>query len=235
MSSRATLWETPRPLRRAFITVAVVVGVMVLHLLRWTWRKDLHQMARLDALQDRGVPIIVAFWHGSYVPLFVLCRGRQAVVLIAPGFRGDIIAGICRAFGYRPLVLGPAAGASARAHLKAALGSQAPTVAVAIDGPLGPRHEPKLGMLHLAGTLGYQIVPMSVRAWPMLGLSHRWDRMAVPLPFAKVAVHIGPPITIPAQTSPAALQDVQRAVRQALGDGANARPLRTGERTKDAE
>ena len=225
MSSRTTHSVGQTLWRRVSVAAAVAICVTILRILHWTWRKDLRQMARLDALQETGVPIIVGFWHGSYVPLFVLCRGRHAIVLIAPGIRGDIIAGICRAFGYRPLLLDGTAGNTARAHLKTALGTDAPTAAVAIDGPLGPLHTPKLGIQHLTGTLGYQIVPVSVSAWPRLVLSRRWDHMAVPLPFAKVVVHVGEPIHVPPHASATALQSVQQAICRAMDDSAAMRSI----------
>ncbi len=193
------------------------VAVAALRLLYLSWRKDTAQLARIDRLLAQKVPVIAAFWHDSYVPLFVLCQGRQVTVLVGSGYRGAVIAGICRAFGYHPVQVDGPGKDTVRTVLKTVLTHQSVIVAVAIDGPLGPRHHPKPGILHLAGDLGYRVVPVFVTARPRLVLAHRWDRMQIPLPFAKVKVHTGEAIVIPPNPSDSALSAAQQAVTDAHG------------------
>ena len=40
--------------------------------------------------QSSGGPMIVAFWHGGYIPLFSLLRGRDALLLTSDSFRGRV-------------------------------------------------------------------------------------------------------------------------------------------------
>ena len=207
--------------RRALVHVSVVTAVTLLRLLHWSWRKDITQLARLDALSRSDTPVIAAFWHGSYVPLFTLCSGRQALVLIAEGFRGDVIAGICRAFGYRPVHVGRSAERPVRKILSSAFASDAFIAAVAVDGPLGPRHEPKRATLRLARDLGLVIVPTRINARPRLVLWHRWDHMQVPLPFAKVTLSVGEPICIPADATIADLNTAEIGLIRALKGGSH--------------
>jgi lysophospholipid acyltransferase (LPLAT)-like uncharacterized protein len=176
----------------------------------------------LEAVNNGFEQVIVAFWHDTYLPLFALFGGRRAVVLIAPGFRGDVIAGICRAFGYLPIHVGGPAKKSARETLKSALATEGCIAAVAIDGPTGPRHAPKLGALRLARDLSLVIVPTLINAWPRLILRYRWDHMQVPLPFAKVTLGVGDPIRIPLDGTGSDLNAAQIALTKALNAGSHA-------------
>lgn len=202
------------------MVVTVASAVTMLRLLHWSWRKNTTQLAKLEADSNEVEQIIVAFWHDSYLPLFALFGGRRAVVLIAPGFRGDVIAGICRAFGYLPVHVGGPAKKTARETLESALAGEVCVAAVAIDGPMGPRHAPKLGVLRLARDLGLVVVPTLISAWPRLILWKRWDQMQVPLPFAKVTLCVGDPIRIPLDATSTDLDAVQVALSKALKAGA---------------
>jgi lysophospholipid acyltransferase (LPLAT)-like uncharacterized protein len=93
---------------------------------------------------------------------------------------------------------------NARAHalrlLRGAL-CVAPAVAIAVDGPLGPYHLVKHGMIEAAAKLGCPLLPISVAARRTLVRRDRWDRMEVPLPFTRVCIAVGKMISMPADVS----------------------------------
>lgn len=65
--------------------------------LQWvTWRKEVEGLERLDRRLARGERTLVAFWHGKYLPLFTLLRGRSACVFTSQSLRGEVIAGLRR-------------------------------------------------------------------------------------------------------------------------------------------
>ena len=75
------------------------------------------------------------------------------------------------------------------------------------DGPRGPRFKFKPGALLLAQMSGRPILPMSYaasRAWLI-----KWDRFVIPVPFARVALAIGPPCYVPRVTDAAMLERLQ--------------------------
>ena len=189
---------------RAANSLAPVIGLLcagLLKLLAASWRVDRTTLDRIDCLTAAGTPVVVVFWHGSYLPLFALAAGRPVTVFTSLSFRGRVIAGICRAFGYTPSLLAP--GRRGYHRMREVLFTQtvgttdSVPVAIAVDGPQGPFHKVKPGALLIAAKMGAVLVPLSVRSRPNWTITSRWDRFMVPLPFAKVSLHVGEPIKVP--------------------------------------
>jgi lysophospholipid acyltransferase (LPLAT)-like uncharacterized protein len=74
-------------------------------------------------------------------------------------------------------------------------------IAIATDGPRGPRRVVKEGIIFLASQSGKAVVPGGIsatRAWRPRG---RWSDMLIPLPFSRMIMVIGVPMQIPADAS----------------------------------
>ncbi|MFN3822022.1 MAG: lysophospholipid acyltransferase family protein, partial [bacterium] len=69
-------------------------------------------------------------------------------------------------------------------------------VAIFPDGPTGPRHQLKEGVIQLAKRSGAPILPISYSARPAK-IFNSWDQFMVMLPFSRGVLIIGEPITIP--------------------------------------
>lgn len=168
----------------------------LLEVLRASWRVEAHGLDRFDAMLASGRRGLVLFWHGKYVPLFVLLRDRRGCVFTSESKRGAAIGAICRHFGYECVCLPDRGGDSSLARMERALEGHG-TTALAADGPLGPYHTVKRGPVLLASRLGFEVVPVSFAARPTLVARARWDRMELPLPFARVALELGDPLGVP--------------------------------------
>lgn len=208
----------PTVLSTAAIWLLGALSIAVLRLARATWRKDTRGLDRLRRMQTENAPAIVAFWHGTYLPLFALGEGLGATVLTSASFRGLVISRICAAFGYRPQLVGGGHAGSVRVAVKKALEDGRSFVAIAVDGPLGPRHDVKTGVIILAADIGLDLVPLRVDVSHKLVLRSRWDQMVVPLPFAKVSVSTGEIIHLPDRLDTATLQEVRGQLTRELGD-----------------
>jgi len=90
-------------------------------------------------------------------------------------------------------------------------------VAFAIDGPLGPQHEAKLGTIKLASMSGHLILPVSAAARNKKIMRRRWDKREWPYWGTQVALAIGDPIYVPAGLKGAALTEWTDKVAQAIG------------------
>ena len=64
------------------------------------------------------------------------------------------------------------------------------SIAVALDGPLGPRHEPKKLAFYLSEHAEQEFVGISISYSSCIRLTHRWDKYVIPLPFTKVSVAV---------------------------------------------
>lgn len=142
--------------------------------------------------------VIFAFWHGDYTLLLFSFRIKNAVVLVHSSFRGNYVAQLASAFNYR-IVRTPRHGRSIMSFIRAI--KQGYSGFIAVDGPLGPPRETKLGTILIARKLGAKIIPLAVQAHRGLLLRKRWDNHYIPLPFNNITVSIGEPIVVKADDS----------------------------------
>ena len=182
---------------------AVFAGL--LRLIKASWRIE---HIGLDAIQqalDRQERLLVAFWHGKHVSLFPLVEGFDACILTSRSFRGEVIAGLCRRFGYHCVILDHQRGSDLQELLDELLQTHR-CLAVAVDGPLGPYHVARFGLVRLASRLQLTVFPLSITAERKIVMHKRWDKMEFPLPFSRVLLGVGQPFKIPPEVQPEELE-----------------------------
>ena len=64
------------------------------------------------------------------------------------------------------------------------------------DGPSGPLKELKPGVLDMSAESGVQVVPFKINTPKPILLKFTWDGKRMPLPFSKVIVVYGKPVTV---------------------------------------
>ena len=134
-------------------------------------------------------PAVWVFWHRCIVPATWFFRGRRIGVMTSSSFDGEYIARIIDKFGFEAV-----RGSSTRGGVRALLGmhtviEEGRTAAFTIDGPKGPRYVAKPGPVLLARTTQTPLVAFHLavkNAWVL----NSWDRLMIPKPFSKVALHI---------------------------------------------
>jgi hypothetical protein len=87
---------------------------------------------------------------------------------------------------------------------------------IAVDGPFGPYHRVKRGVIKLASELQYVIVPGSACARRKRIVKHRWDRMELPGLFTQVGFALGEPVRVPRDVPPEELRAWTEKLRNAL-------------------
>lgn len=173
-----------------------------------------HASKRAKAEQLKDGRFILASWHQNTLLGMMAHRHQNIKVMISNSSDGAIIASITERFG-----MGTVRGSSSRDGKEALLqlaqhirtGGRA---ALTVDGPRGPLHQVKMGVIKLAQETGIPILPVCVvsnRFWRM----HRsWDRFRIPKPFSKVTILYGEPLLV---AEDAADLDLHRkALEQAL-------------------
>jgi lysophospholipid acyltransferase (LPLAT)-like uncharacterized protein len=137
--------------------------------------------------------VILAFWHDQ---LFLMVRGYRgpgASVLISASRDGEYIARTMGCFG-----IGSVRGSSTRGGRAAfremlELAKAPQDLVITPDGPKGPRHEVKEGVVQLARLSGRPVVPMAFAC----SRGHRfssWDRFLLPLPPGRGVFSFGVPL-----------------------------------------
>jgi glycosyltransferase involved in cell wall biosynthesis/lysophospholipid acyltransferase (LPLAT)-like uncharacterized protein len=209
---------TPTPERQTTSLRAKIFGWFWSFILRvqfLTWRKRYEGLDELDQLLSEGHKVLFSFWHGKYVPIFALLRGRSACVFTSESARGEVIAEICRRFGYECVQIPTHGQGQALEMMRRAL-AHSQNGGIAVDGPGGPYHRVKRGAIKLASDLGYVIIPGSASALRKRIVKHRWDRLELPGLFTSVGFAVGKPIWVPPDLPPDQLRAYAELLRETL-------------------
>lgn len=160
----------------------------------------------------------IATWHQNAI-LGLTSHSKQGVsVMISPSFDGEIVAHVAKRLG-----LGSIRGSSTRGGRQALQACykqirNGGRVAITVDGPLGPRHEVKPGIIALASKTQAPILPMNAIADRYWVLNRTWDKLRIPKPFSKIKVYYGEPIQVTNCDDGEAFEAAKRLVSTTLHD-----------------
>ncbi len=162
-------------------------------------RFDIEGFEQVISLIDAKKPLMLALWHNELFSLIGLGFLKQVplVTMASDSKDGQIITEVLERIGYEV-----ARGSSTRGGLKAMLGiarvmrKKGKVGAITMDGPKGPRHKIKPGILAIAQKTGACIIPM--RAYPSnpVVFSKSWDKFELPKPFHSCKVYLGDPFEV---------------------------------------
>jgi hypothetical protein len=159
--------------------------------------------ARMGGDRVNREPVVLAFWHEynlvAAIAALRVRRHQHHVSFSTQTFRGQVMDAMLGALGAGSVPLPPEGDRAGAARLTldmARLGREGASVVISPDGPLGPYRQAKPGALIVAREAGLGIQPWAVIARPSIRLGRRWDRHVVPLPFCRLRVVEGMPITV---------------------------------------
>ncbi len=195
----------------AFVGVLAHLAASVLSLHSRTLRIEFDTHPDVRKLDPSR--ILYGFWHGRQFLLVAGFRNTGIAIMTDLSWAGEIQTRILERYGYAT-VRGSSRRKAARvlAEMKRTIEAGHPA-AFALDGPGGPIHRSKPGILLLARKLGCPIVPVGTSAAHALTLRTTWDRYLFPLPFARCSIVLGAPIEGAADGS-LSLDDLDRAVTE---------------------
>jgi lysophospholipid acyltransferase (LPLAT)-like uncharacterized protein len=137
------------------------VAASVIRGVAQSMRCETHGHEAVDALYREGRHIILAFWHAQQLMIPIGYRGAGSHVLISQHGDGEIIARIIARFGHQAVRGSSTRGGAGALRALIRLGRSGQDVVVTPDGPKGPRHVAKLGVIQLAKATGLPIVPLA--------------------------------------------------------------------------
>jgi lysophospholipid acyltransferase (LPLAT)-like uncharacterized protein len=170
----------------ASLAVLFILGYVKTLRIRLLFHPDFSKIDRRKACYG--------FWHGRQFLLVRKFEGVQISIMTDLSWAGSIQAKILKRFGYIPV-----RGSSSRGGTRALVGMKAAIEkgcagAFAMDGPSGPIHKSKPGILYLAAKLGYPIVPMATSASRAWVLEKTWCKYLLPKPFSTCCIAVGKPL-----------------------------------------
>jgi lysophospholipid acyltransferase (LPLAT)-like uncharacterized protein len=197
-------------------TVAGRSGAALLNALMRTTRVERINAAPFHAARARG-PVVFVLWHGRLLPPTWLHRDEGIVTLASQSADGEYITRALHHWGY-DIVRGSSSrgGESALRDLIRSI-RRGRSVAVTVDGPRGPRHKVKFGVLQMAQLTGAPLIPLGTAASPAWRFNS-WDRFLLPKPLARIRVAYGDPVVIPRDTKQADLPGLAAAVGQRINE-----------------
>lgn len=147
----------------------------------------------------QGEPVVLALWHGEIFPLTAYGHtiSSYLVTFVSQSKDGEVIARVLERLGHTT-VRGSSTRGGVRALLQAKriMEKENRMAVFTVDGPKGPRHKAKDGVIFLAQRAGARIVPL--RAYPERKkvFDKSWDRFVLPMPFTRCPVYIGEPMEV---------------------------------------
>jgi lysophospholipid acyltransferase (LPLAT)-like uncharacterized protein len=195
--------QRDRPWRKRALRLLTVIAPYLisgaLQLLSKTVRIRFANVEELFARWERGEQVIVAFWHDRVVMMPIAYRGRKLCIMNSRHRDGEIASRALARWGIRS-VRGSASRGGAVGFIQLVNAFRdGYDLAVVPDGPRGPRHVAKPGVIHLARATGAPVFPVSYAATRKRRL-HSWDRLMIPLPFSSILFVAGEPLAVPRHT-----------------------------------
>lgn len=205
-----TSWKT-----RAGGTLA---GWMI-RLLGMTLRKEFQ--GEIDRLNDSPDPLIHVLWHNQICVSPHLWRKmypqRKCVVLTSASKDGAMLASAVKVFR-----VGAVHGSSSRRGVAALVALKKAAKAgfdlvFTPDGPRGPRYVLQPGVVKIAQTTGFTIVPMHIEYLSCWKLK-TWDLFRIPKPFSKVRITLREPVRVPRQLDEEEFEKQRRKLEALLNE-----------------
>lgn len=143
--------------------------------------------------------VMLAIWHNELFSLtgFGMLLNLPLVTMASDSKDGQIITEVLERIGYKV-----ARGSSSRGGVKAIMSMvrimkrDNMIGVITVDGPKGPRHKFKHGILSIARKTDAVIIPTRAENNSAFIFKKSWDKFETPKPFTKVKVRIGKPYRI---------------------------------------
>lgn len=150
----------------------------------------------LNETQRYPAQAIYPFWHGDEIAMLLNNQNHDITIMVSLSKDGELLAEILRIFGYRA-VRGSSNKGAQRALIEIIReGRKGYDLAFAADGPKGPYHKLKEGVIYAAQKTGLPIVCICSSVKNRLVLKKSWDQGRIPMPFSKAIQIYGEPIFI---------------------------------------
>jgi len=169
--------------------------------------------------QAREGKKIFALWHGHL--FFLSCyynfviKEPKLSILISMSRDGDYAAEVAKYFKHNTVRGSTSKGARKAIRELSTCIKQGFNLILTPDGPRGPAFKVNSGILKLSQMTKAEIIPISYDASRKITLKS-WDNFIIPLPFGKVHIAIGEPISIPRNCDQADIEQYKNQLEDSL-------------------
>ena len=156
-------------------------------------RKEIIGAESVRDIWHSGDAVILSTWHDQLLMIPQGYDGPGGQILISRSRDGELIARTVKYLGHQAVRGSSSRGGGAAFKQLLRLAKQPFDIGITPDGPRGPRHEIKDGVVQLARLSGRAVVPVALVA----SRGHRfasWDRFLLPYPFGRLVFCYGEPL-----------------------------------------
>lgn len=175
---------------RLLVALAPPLAALIIRLLHRSMRMKVLGQERLLSQWQHGQHVIISFWHDQLLMMVLGYPGKKARILISASKDGELIARVMHFFGQDAVRGSSNRGARQAFKHLLQIAKQPTDLVLTPDGPKGPRHQIKDGVVQLARLSGRPVIPMAF----VCSRGHRfasWDRFLFPYPFSKGVYSFG--------------------------------------------
>lgn len=164
---------------------------MIYQPLRLSWRLQIIESPSLLAALKNKEVVTFAHWHGDELGSMYMLKRYNCCVMTSTSKDGELINSFLHLMGIQT-----SRGSSTRGGVSALKGLLRLTKSgfnpvVAVDGPKGPYHKVKPGVLEISKLTNSSLCPMGVSCSKALIFKKSWNKAYLPLPFSKLTIVMG--------------------------------------------
>ena len=178
---------------KILLIIVPFVASRLMLLLNFLIRSEVLGYEHLRSSWQRGEYAIIPFWHDQLLLLVFGYTENNAKLLISASHDGELLARTMKYFDQDTVRGSSSRGGRAAFREMLNLCKEPADIVLTPDGPKGPRHEIKDGVLQLARMSGRPVVPLAF----VCSSGHRfksWDRCLFPYPFGRSVYSYGTPL-----------------------------------------
>lgn len=170
-----------------------------------------------EEIKERGNGIL-AFWHNRLLLFGYIYRDQKdAYMMISRSRDGELISRFINHLGINSIRGSSSRGGKTAFKTLAKLLKKGYHAAITPDGPRGPRYQVQKGAINLSKISGAPIVPATYNAsWKKVFNS--WDRFILPLPFSRIVVIYGDPVTVPRNADAQMIEEKRMELENRLNE-----------------
>lgn len=168
---------------------------LVYRILQTTWRIRVHESTDVQTMVRDKESFVIAHWHGDELGILHLLKPYHVACIISTSKDGDIMNKAVQLLGGETVRGSSTRGGSQALRGIIRLKKRGRRHSVAVDGPKGPIYEVKPGVLQISKMTQLPIVPISFEASKVHVFKKSWNQSRLPLPFAKVTIFWGEPMS----------------------------------------
>ena len=200
--------------------IPLLVNLLV-HFFHLSFRYKFSGLENLETAKKNSPSssYVLGIWHQNLFAGITAQIGTTYCVIVSPSKDGELVAVTCQKFGNIPV-----RGSSSRGGKKAMAEmidkvKEGYPAAITVDGPKGPAHSPKRGIIEVAKQTGAPIIPYVVYPVSHWTFEKAWDKFRLPKLFCKVMIHYCEPIFVPEDCTIESYEKYSEALKNELIKG----------------